>query len=177
MAKFFFLFIIIIFIQVYSSIFINPYELIDSSYPVLLSTSSNEYNYLVTSGKCLKITIEDGIIQETEDFVVYDQNFIFLYDNSHKNYIYYSNKYYYIKYSPFASHEEISVSSKSKIPGNYPMVNIGSIAQNNEFIVYGLYDDYLIFSSQTEEYRASKKISDIDNKLSCKLSYLYIIYS
>ena len=168
MAKFFFLFIIIIFIQVYSPIFINPYELIDSSYPVLLSTSSNEYNYLVTSGKCLKITIEDGIIQETEDFVVYDQNFIFLYDNSHKNYIYYSNKYYYIKYSPFASHEEISVSSKSKIPGNYPMVNIGSIAQNSEFIVYGLYNDYLIFSSQTEEYRASTQIFNIDNKLSCK---------
>ena len=156
-----FLFFVLILIQKSAAIINNPLLLINSSYPILLSTINDSYNYVITSGKSLKISKENGVIVESLDSMKYDQNFIYIYDLSNNNYIYFSNKtYFYINYTDFISFEEITVIARPIID-NLVMTNIGSIALQNEFIMYGFNSSYLFFASKNEEFRAYKSVQHI----------------
>ena len=91
-----------------------------------------------------------------------DQNFIYIYDLSNNNYIYLSNKtYFYINYTHFISFNNITVEARPKLD-NLVMTNIGSIALQNEFIMYGLSSSYLLFASKDEEYSAYKQIQNLN---------------
>ena len=81
--------------------------------------------------------------------------------------LYIPDKYYLIKYNPFLSFQEIEVNSISPFSSE-AMKNIGSIAQNNEFILYGLNSEYLLFSNQNIDLRVHTKIDGLNEKISCK---------
>ena len=71
-----FLFFIILSIQISALKIDNPYYLARGSYPILLSSTFDDYNYIITSGKAFKISKENGTIVDTADFLEYDVNFI-----------------------------------------------------------------------------------------------------
>ena len=164
-----FLFFIIISFQISASIINNPIELTEGSYPILLSSKFDDYNYIITSGKVFKISKENGTIVDTADFLRYNENFISIYDNNNSNYIYYGNEYYFINYLDFLSYKDIEVSSKSKSFTTTESVNNkGSIAQDNDFIIYGVRSNYFIFTSKSQEYRSYATINHLSDKFSCK---------
>ena len=147
----------------------NPKYLIERKYPFVLSTI-DEYYYVITKGKCLKIQKESGYIIDTKDKDVFtSSDYVYFTDNSNNNYLYFDHKYYNIKYNPFISFEQISVNSKpSDAPG---MKRIGGIAQNNYFLVYGYSNDhnkYLLFSSIPQNNRNYIENFNINDNLSCK---------
>ena len=88
MKKFYFLFIIL-FIQSNSQIKQNPIFLVESIYPFVLSTNDNYY-YVITLGKNLKINKESGILEDISDNGAVRENYIFVADNSYNNWVYYS---------------------------------------------------------------------------------------
>ena len=124
----------IIFIRINSQIKQNPIYLDSKSNPFVLSTTDNYY-YVHTKGKSFKINKESGNIVDTKsnDFTS-NKNHLYLIDNSNNNYIYSYNMdiYYLINYNPFISYNTISIN-----PNGISLKNIGGIAQDNEFIIYG----------------------------------------
>ena len=170
MKKLFFLFIVL-FIRTNSQIKENPIFLVNASNPFVLSTN-DDYYYIITAGRSLKINKEFGNIENITINNFTDSNYIYIVDNSYNNYIYYSNKYYHIIFDPFISYEEITVHSEQKNSEQNPMIIVGSIPKDNDFIVYGITKmDYLSFSSKSQYYCASTSFEkeDIDERLSCKL--------
>ena len=169
MKNLYFLFIIL-FIQTNSQTRKNnPKYLIERKYPFVLSTIDNYY-YVITKGKCLKIQKESGSIIDTKDKDVFtSSDYVYFTDNSNNNYLYFDHKYYNITYNPFISFKQISVNSKpSDTPG---MKRIGGIAQNNYFLVYGYSNDrnkYLLFSSIHQNNRNYIDNFNINDNLSCK---------
>ena len=151
-----------------SSIIDNPIYLTEGLYPILLSSTLDDYNYIITQGKALKISKENGTIVDTARFLAYDEDFISIYDNSNNNYIYYEEKYYFINYLDFLSYKEIEVNSKSKSGSTQTVDNVGSIAQDNDFIIYGIRSTYFIFTSQSQEYRSYATIKSLTEKITCK---------
>ena len=155
----------IIFIRINSQIKQNPIYLDSKSNPFVLSTTDNYY-YVHTKGKSFKINKESGNIEDTKTntFTSY-KNHLYLIDNSNNNYIYSYNMdiYYLINYNPFISYNTISIN-----PNGISLKNIGGIAQDNEFIIYGYTTNYLVFLSKSQGHSASLKINNIDDKLSCK---------
>jgi len=170
MEKKFFLFIVF-FIRINSQIKENPIFLVNASNPFVLSTN-DDYYYAITAGKSLKINKEFGNIENITINNFTNSNYIYIVDDIYNNYIYYSNKYYHIIYSPFISYEEITVHSEQKNGEQNPMIIVGSIPKDNDFIVYGITKmDYLSFSSKSQYYCASTSTEkdDIDERISCKL--------
>ena len=167
MEKCFMIFIILS-IQMSSSIIDNPIYLTEGSYPILLSSTLDDYNYIITQGKALKISKENGTIVDTARFLEYNEDFISIYDNSNNNYIYYEEKYYFINYLDFLSYKEIEVNSKSKSGSTQTVDNVGSIAQDNDFIIYGIRSTYFIFTSQSQEFRSYATIKSLTEKITCK---------
>ena len=170
MKKLFFLFIVL-FIRTNSQIKENPIFLVNASNPFILSTN-DDYYYVITAGRSLKINKEFGNIENITINNFTDANYIYIVDNSYNNYIYYSNKYYHIIFDPFILYEEITVHSEQKNSEQNPMIIVGSIPKDNDFIVYGITKiDYLSFSSKSQYYCASTLFEkeDIDERLSCKL--------
>ena len=170
MKKIFFLFIVL-FIRTNSQIKENPIFLVNASNPFILSTN-DDYYYVITAGRSLKINKEFGNIENITINNFTDANYIYIVDNSYNNYIYYSNKYYHIIFDPFISYEEITVHSEQKNSEQNPMIIVGSIPKDNDFIVYGITKvDYLSFSSKSQYYCASTSTEkdDIDERISCKL--------
>ena len=169
MKNLYFLFIIL-FIHTNSQIRkINPKYLIERKYPFVLSTI-DEYYYVITKGKCLKIQKESGYIIDTKDKDVFtSSDYVYFTDNSNNNYLYFNHKYYNITYNPFISFKQILVNSKpSGAPG---MKRIGGIAQNNYFLVYGYSNDnnkYLLFSNIHQNNRNYIDNFIINDNLSCK---------
>jgi hypothetical protein len=53
--KIIFILALILFVQIYNRIIDNPALINNSSYPFLLSTENNDYYYIVTSGKSIRI--------------------------------------------------------------------------------------------------------------------------
>jgi len=118
----------------------------------------------------LKINKEFGNIENITFNNITDANYIYIVDNSYNNYIYYSNKYYHIIFDPFISYEEITVHSEQKNSEQNPMIIVGSIPKDNDFIIFGITKmDYLSFSSKSQYYCTSILTYDIDERLSCKL--------
>ena len=66
-------------------------------YPFVLS-SSDDYYYVITSTKSLKIGKESGIIKHISNNEFPISNFIYISDNSYNNYLYFSKDYYYITF-------------------------------------------------------------------------------
>ena len=90
----FFLFIVL-FIRTNSQIKENPIFLVNSSNPSVLSTNDDDY-YVITAGKSLKVNKMLGNIENMTINNFTDYKYIYIVDNLENNYIYYSNKYYYI---------------------------------------------------------------------------------
>ena len=82
-------------IQINIQIIENPKLLVNSSNPVVLSTT-DDYYYVITKGKNLKIDKESGDIYNISENSFTNTNYIYISDNSNNNYLYYSNKYYKI---------------------------------------------------------------------------------
>ena len=175
MKKFYFIFITLFILTLtnYTNLQIkyNPIFLVKKPYPFVLSTTADDYYYVITAGKSLKINKESGKIEKNISNIFTAYGYIYIVDNSNNNYLYYLNgTFYQIKYNPFISFDKISVSLKSK-EGNKKMKVIGGIPKNNDLIIYG-YDEnknYLLFSSKSRQYPAEKNINNIEEKLSCKI--------
>ena len=167
MKKLYFL-IVVLFIKINSQIKENPIFLVASKNPFVLS-SNDDYFYLITIGKNLKIQKESGIITENTDNNTIRTDYIFIADNSYNNYIYYDDIYYKIIYNPFLSYEQIEIPPNSEYR---QMKSVGFVLNNNDndIIIYGYYEnDYLVFSTNLIGYSFSK-ITNIKNyKLICKL--------
>ena len=166
MKKLYFL-IVVLFIKINSQIKENPIFLVESKNPFVLSTN-DDYFYLITIGKNVKIQKESGIIIENTDNDAIRTDYIFIADNSYNNYIYYDDIYYQIIYDPFLSYEEIEIPQDSE----YRQMNsVGCVLNNNndDIIIYGYYgNDYLVFSTNLGGYSYAF-ISGIKNyKLICK---------
>ena len=166
----FYFFFITFFIRTQNNLPIknNPIILSDTQNPIVLSSTDENY-YVITSGQDLKINKYSGDKENTTNNV---NNYLYIFDNSNNNYIYFfdDKKYYYIKYNsrnPFISYVPITVNCFPK-GGTSEMTIIGSIAKNDEFIIYGRRGDYLLFSSKSQYYRAFFFIENLNDKLSCK---------
>ena len=163
MKKLYFL-IVVLFIKINSQIKENPIFLVASKNPFVLSTN-DDYFYLITIGKNVKIQKESGIIIENTDNDAIRTDYIFIADNS---YIYYDDIYYKIIYNPFLSYDEIEIPQNSEYR---QMKSVGCVLNNNnnDIIIYGYYEnDYLVFSTNLGGYSYSE-ITNIKNyKLICK---------
>ena len=173
MGKLYFLFITL-FIQSFSQIKQNPIFLVESVDPFVLSTNDNYY-YVITMGKNLKINKESGIIEDISDNGAIRENYIFISDNSNNNWIYLSNSFYKIIYDPFLSYDEFIIDQNS---GYRDTTFSGCISKYNidEIIIYGYYqNEYLFFSTGLGPY-AIKQIDNIkNNKIICHLYKMKII--
>ena len=170
MAYFYFLFIINISL-INFQIIENPIFLVEDINPFVLSTN-DEYYYVITKGNCLKINKESGRKDDIKENIYNQSNYYFYFeDNSYNNYLFYSDKYYQIIYNPFISYKEITVNSKAQGSTSSKMINVGSIAKDNDFVFYG-YDEnnakILLFSSKNQYYRAHFNRNNENNNLSCK---------
>ena len=165
MNKLYFLFIVS-FIQINSQIIENPKFLDNSINPFVLSTN-DDYYYVITIGKSLKINKESGKIEDTKKNYAVEEDYIFISDNSFNNYVYYSQKYYKIKYNPSISYNEINkdipYDQNSKIKGAISKYN------SDEIIIYGYYNDkFLVFFTNKDNY-SFRYIENInDYKFICK---------
>ena len=166
MKKLYFL-IVVLFIKINSQIKENPIFLVQSIDPFVLSTN-DDYFYLITLGKNLKIKKESGNIVNITDNYAIRINYIFVADNSYNNYVYYDDIYYKIIYNPFLSYEEIEIPPDSEYR-RMKSVGCELNKNNNDIFIYGYYEnDYLVFSTNLGGYSYSE-IKDIKNyKLICK---------
>ena len=130
-----FILFFILFLKTNLQIKENPIVLIEASYPFLLNSNDNDYYYVITKEKSLKIEKISGVIveQSSNSFNVYD--FIHIVDNSNNNYLYKpnSNKYYHIIYNPSITYSENTLSNANTGPSD--MVIAGSLSSGN--IIYG----------------------------------------
>ena len=168
MKNFYFLFIVL-FIRTHTNIQIkeNPIFLVKSKAPFVLSTTDNYY-YVITKDKSLKINKESGNIENEKSNSFTTFNYMYIFDNSNNNYMRYSNDYYEIKYNQFISFKKIEFAPKLKNIEEIENI-IGSISKDNEFIIYGYITNYLLFTSQSRGNFVKEKIDNINDKLSCKL--------
>ena len=157
------------FITIYSQIKNNPIFLDEGGYPLVLSAEDNDYYYVITRNKGLKIEKESGKIVETNDTIHIESKNIYIVDNSnHNNYILdESNECSLINYNPFST-SKMNHFSSLDIEGVENINKIGTLVQDDDFIIYGFYDDQLFFSSKSQQSHSSISIDQINDKLSCK---------
>ena len=169
MKKLFFLFIAF-FSRIFSQIKDNPIFLVEGGYPIVLSTEYNDdYYYVLTDFKNIKIEKESGNMVNSSDIVLTSSNSIYIADESKNNYIINeSNQCFKIIYNPFLSFKTFSIDSLN-ITTREKVIKIGSILQNDDFIIYGYYNNKLFFSSYSQSFPYFTLIEDgiIDN-MSCK---------
>ena len=172
---------IFLIIQTNQQIISNPKFLVEGENPFVLNTN-NEYYYITTIGKNLKIDKESGDILNITDNIFSSSNYFFLtveYSNNNyiNNYICgftqtnHAKNYYHVIYDPFISYEKIEISATAKqSEGSSTMAVVGSISKDNEFIIYGYstLNFYLIFASKSQNYRSRVAKTGINDKLSCK---------
>ena len=115
--------LLILFIQTISQVNIrikdNPIFLTVHENPFVLSTTDDpDYYYVITKGINLKINKKSGDICNQSDNSFTSSNYIYFFDNSNNNYIYYSNEYYKINYNPFISYEKFEINLDKKVNSN-----------------------------------------------------------
>ena len=164
-----FIFIIFLFL-INSQINQNPILLVNGSYPFILTINDNDYYYLICSSKILKIEKKSGNIINCQNFIEYYSDSIYAGDNLNNNYIFFSDKYYQIFYNSTNSIFQTKENSISTNIDSFEMTKVGVIAQNNDFIIYGYYNNCLIFySSKSQDYSYSNKLEyNLEGSLSCK---------
>ena len=159
---------ITLFIKIYSQIKENPIPLDRVRYPIVLSTEVDDYYYVMTDMKDFQINKISGEIVDTSNNILISLNKIYFADNSYNNYYinYESKECFLITYNPFSS-SRVSVNSLN-IEGVEKVNIISSIGQDNDFIIYGYYNDQLFFSCKSQDSHSSIQIEGINDKLSCK---------
>ena len=171
MIKYFFLLLIVI-NKTNLEKNINPILLIEDSYPFILSSEDDDYYYIICSENNLKIEKESGTIENRNNNDFNLSTFIFISDKIRNNYIYFSNKYYYINYSSFVSFNEVQINFKEMRSSNSDKFTIvGSISIKNEddFIIYGYKKSSLIFCIKSQSFCPSyTEDSNLSDKLTCK---------
>ena len=115
--------LLILFIQTISQVNIrikdNPIFLTEHENPFVLSTTDDlDYYYVITKGINLKINKKSGDICNQSDNSFTSSNYIYFFDNSNNNYIYYSNEYYKINYNPSISFEKFVINWDKKVNSN-----------------------------------------------------------
>ena len=96
MKKLFFLFFIL-FIRINSTIKENPIFLTDWIEPFLVITNDNNYFYVITQEKSLKINKESGNIESTSNNTFNLLAYIYIVDESNNKYLYsLDSKIYYL---------------------------------------------------------------------------------
>ena len=162
-----FVLLVILFTQTKQQIKENPLFLVESKNPFLLSTN-DDYFYLITIGKNLKIEKDSGNIEDnTENNILTEDDYIFIADYLYNNYIYFSNRFYHIIYNPFISYENIRINDKQEYM-HYKIVGLISINNNSDFITYGYYNDYVMFSTNFKYYSNLYTSNLMNYKLICK---------
>ena len=168
MKGLFFLFLIL-FIRIYSEIKNNPIYLDKGKYLIVLSTEENDYYYIITDKKNMKIEKDSGITIETNNMFHTLSNYIYVSDKSYNNYIINdTNKAFYINYNPFMALIETPIYSLNFDYQNEVRI-MGSIGLYNEFIIYGYYNNQFFFSSKFKQSNFINYMGSDDNsKITCK---------
>ena len=156
--------------SIYVCTILKPIYLVESMHPILLYIDNKDYHYLFTSGKSLKISKESGIVIEAAKFMNYGDKYISIHDNSYNNYLYIenTNEYYYIDSEPFCSYNKTKMVSMPSIKME-DIIKEGSIALDNDFIIYGKSTDgHLFFLCGLKGGICYKQIEKSISSLSCK---------
>ena len=161
------------FIKVYSQIKKNPINLADGGYPFVLTTEDNDnYYYILTEIKDVKIEKKSSNFIDSSGDVLISPNSIYATDSSNNNYIVNElNECFMIRYDNFISSEMIEFNSLN-FENPEEVKKIGSIKHNNEedFIIYGYYEEHLFFSSKSQSsYLITDIMNGINDRTSCKL--------
>ena len=158
------------FIVIYSKIKDNPIFLVNGGYPIVLSTEDDDYYYVITENIDLKIEKESGEIVETNNTIKTEISGLYIIDNSnHKNYIIFElEECFLIKYNPFSTYKLNPINSLKSLNDHQEVKKIGSIVQDNDFIIYGFFDQELFFSSKSQQNHSQIHKEQINDKLSCK---------
>ena len=158
-----------LFIKINSQIKENPQFLINSLSTFLITTNGNNYHYVITQEKSLKINKESGDIEIIYNNTFNTIGFIYIVDISNNKYLYSldSNIYYLINFNPFISYSENILPNVNSNPKGIMLV--GSLSPNN--IIYGYIDnsDSLYFFTFPQNYITSVSIDNVIQQLSCKL--------
>ena len=167
MKKLYFLFIIF-FIRIYSKIKENPIFLTKGGYPIVLFTE-DDYYYVLTELEDIKIEKKSGKIVDKNNTILTSSNSIFIGNISNSNYlINESNKCLEIISNPFISFKSFPIESLNSTD-SIIVKRVGSIQQNNDFIIYGYYRNLLIFASKSQSYFYSTFIdAGINDNITCK---------
>ena len=116
---------------------VNPIFLVNNENPFVLSTT-DDYYYVITKGTNLKIDKKSGDIYNTSENFFIDTNYIYFFDNSNNNYVYYLKEYYKIINQPFILFEKFVIKSKPKggdsegIPLNKDLIGSKEDRNQNE---------------------------------------------
>ena len=167
MKKFYILFIAL-FAQANPQIKQNPIFLINSKKPFILYTN-NDYYYVTTIGKDLKIEKNSGNIIAQKENQAVDDTIIFVADNLYNNFVYNSKRLYSIVYEPFISYKPNTIDEKDEYNNSQVVGFISINNSQNDKIGYGYYkNDYLIFTTNLKFY-GKLYIPNIKNyKVICK---------
>ena len=128
--------------EIYAIITNNPIKLNEKKYPFVLPYSDDNYYYVISTGKILKVD------KQSEYFDKIGTNFfdgepLYCSDNSNNSYLF-LNKYFYNISNPFDDKNQIT-SAKSETALNFKYT--GCIPQDNDFIMYTSNSSHLIFLS------------------------------
>ena len=169
MVKIIFLFINF-FIRIYSEIINNPISFVYIQYPIVLSTPDDDYYYLMTDKKQMKIDKNSGeIVDEIDETFDKLSESLYIADKNYNNYLININdKNFVINYAPFLNLTEITIDSLN-FDGKDEVKIMGSIGQDEDFIIYGFYKYEIFFSSKSQRtYSLVTKGNYQNPKLSCK---------
>ena len=136
----YFLLIIMLFIEINSELINNPQLIGTGKYPFLLSTPSDDYNYLIIDLNGFKLNKKKGSVEKIYVTERYHNFFIYLNFSSHNNYLFDReiNIYYKINYEPSISFEKLfNITELPYVDCSYYSPR-GSMEQNDNIIFYGL---------------------------------------
>ena len=123
------LIMILYFIQIYhaqTQVFRPIYT--NNKYPFVLPYQDNNYYYVFTTKKGLKIDKDNGNIEEFDHGLDYSNESIYCVDKSNNSYLYYSQNFYEINYNEYKFIREY----------NYSGYFFGSTTIEYYFTIYGI---------------------------------------
>ena len=159
-------FLLIILSYVQTTVFTPKYAM-DYKYPFLLPYSDNENYCLITSGKELKININNGDISKSELPIQlqYSDKGVFCTNSLNDCYIFEPDQLYYINHNKFISASDNNRDSCNG--GKY----IGCITLDDNFLIYGMKSDRLVYiqkNNNEDIYHCHETPIPIFERFSCK---------
>ena len=158
----------------------NPIKISDYSNPIILTTSTQYVIY--TSGQRITINKEIGEIESTTSFYTYNKPYVLCIDESNNFYIYSYSKnlfQFYPSYSSF-SLNSVDFPTSTKYVGYLEEEGTDSASfldkigarckiKENEIVIYGKKENYIIFSYIKGKTDISLSISsNLEDQISCK---------